>query len=112
MKHEKICNKKRPYYDPVEIFVSTEMLTTINEELIIEDDWLKLLNYYEQNYIKDLRNDYKKAYCSVKHLQNQKLLILLDKISNESYRFHSYLNDKTAEYPYWSQLTLCDFQIS
>ena len=111
LKHEKYCDKKH-FYDPTEIIVSKEMLTSINEELIIEDDWLKLLNYYEQNYIENLLNDYKKAYYSVKHLQNEKLLILLDKISDESHRFRSYLNDKTSEYPYWSQLTLHDFQIS
>lgn len=113
LKHEQYCDKKYSIY-PKEIFVSTEMLDTINEELIIEDDWLNLLNYYEKNYIKDLLNDYKKAYYSVKHLQNEKLLILLDKISDESCRFWKYLNDKTIEYPskYWSKLTMRDFQIS
>lgn len=111
MKHEKYCDKKHFHYSN-EIFVSEEMLSTIDEELIIENDWLELLNYYEQNYINDLLNDYKKAYYLVKHLRNEKLLMLLDKISDESHRFRRYLNCKTAEYPYWSRLTLRDFQIS
>ena len=64
--------------------------------------------------IKKLSNNYKQAYNLVKHLRNEKLLILLDKISYESKRFHTYLNDRTIEYPpaYWSSLTLHDFQIS
>ena len=95
MKHEEICNDD------------------IISELIIEEDWSKLLDYYERNYVKDLKGDYKKAFDKVNHLRNKDLLILLNKISDESTRFWKYLNDKTNEYPpaYWSNLTLCDFEI-
>lgn len=81
-------------------------------ELIIEDDWLELLRFYE-NDIKHLRVNYKNAFDKVKHLRNKKILILLNKISDESVRFKNYLNDKTVEYPssYSSRLSLRDFEI-
>ncbi len=115
LNHEKYCDKKAYYIMKQCSYVPTEILAKMDEELIIEDDWLKLLNFYEQRYIKDLLNDYKKAYNLVKHLRNEKLLILLDKISDESTRFREYLDDRTIEYPlvyWWSNLTLRDFQIS
>lgn len=85
-----------------------EILTEIDKKLIIEDDWLKLLNFYGGRHIKDLLNNYKKVYNFVKHSQNKKLLILLDKISDESIRFCKYLDKRTIEFPptYLSKLTL------
>lgn len=95
IEHEKICNDD------------------VISELIIEEDWLKLLSYYDNAYIKDLKNQYKEAFNNVKHLRNKSFLILLNKISNESDRFRKYLSDRTIEYPpaYWSNLSLEDFEI-
>lgn len=114
LKHEQYCDKKDSYIIKESFYAPTKILEQMDEELIIEDDWLKLLNHYERWHIKKLSNNYKQAYNLVKHLRNEKLLILLDKISYESKRFHTYLNDRTIEYPpaYWSSLTLRDFQIS
>lgn len=84
----------------------------IISELIIEEDWLKMLSYYNNAYVKDLKSEYKSAFSKVIHLRNKPLLVLLNKISNESHRFRTYLNSDD-EHPscYWSRLTLRDFQI-
>lgn len=96
IEHEKICNDD------------------VISDLIIEEDWLKMLTFYENAYIKDLKPNYKKEFDKIKHLRNKDFLILLNKISNESKIFKKYLNNKTVEYPsvYWSKLLLKDFQIN
>jgi len=81
--------------------------------LITEEDWLKLLTYYDIFHIKNLKQEYKQAYDKIKHMRNKKFLKLLDKISHESLRFDKYLNNTSTEYVplYWSTVTINDFII-
>jgi hypothetical protein len=86
-----------------------------HQDLITEEDWLKLLVYYEDFYIKNLKNEYIQAYNKIKHLRNEHFLNLLNKISNESKNMKNYINNnnKSLEHHtnYWSKLTIKDFDI-
>ena len=96
IQHEKICDDN------------------ILSDLIIDDDWVKLLTFFENAYIKNLKKDYKCAYDKIKHLRNKNFLLLLTKISDESVRMRGFLNCKTETNStyYWSKLQITDFYIS
>jgi hypothetical protein len=80
----------------------------INDDDIIEEDWIKLLEAY--SCIKNLKSPYKEEFEKVKHVRNEKMLSLLYKLNKESNRMLCYLHDKT-DYPtqYWSEVSISDF---
>ncbi len=82
----------------------------INDEDIIEEDWVKLLDSYA--CIKNLRSPFKDEFEKVKHVRNEKMLSLLYKLNKESNKMLCYLNDKT-DYPtqYCSEVRISDFYI-
>ncbi len=83
----------------------------VNDNDIIEEDWLNMFKFY--SCIEKLKTPYKDKFEKIKHLRNEKILDLLDKINNESRRMMTYMNDKKTEYPtkYWSNLCIEDFNI-
>ena len=83
----------------------------INDDDIFEEDWINLLKFY--SCIKKLKSPYKDEFEKIKHLRNEKILDLLDKLDNESKRMINYLSDKSTDYPaqYWSKLSIKDFYI-
>lgn len=79
---------------------------------VIEDDWIKLITYYENNYVVNLLPLYKVLFNNIKHLRNDKFLELLSKIHDEKIKMNEFLNNKKEhETFYFSKLTEKDFYI-
>jgi len=85
----------------------------ISDNLITNEDWNNLIDYYWTNYIIKMKPIYKNEFEKIKHIHSSNMLELLDKISNESKRMHNYLDNNKIDMKsnYWTNLKIQDFHI-
>lgn len=87
-----------------------------NNIQIIDEDYDALLNSEQiKDMLNHLKPEYKTAFDKIKHVKNENMIKLLDKLNTEKKEMLNFLNDKTdygdVTQLYYGKLYLKDFDI-